>query len=91
MMSKEQFEQIMNRLDTLIKISAINAFQGKSRMDVVQILSSLGFSNIDIAMILGTSAAYVANVKYGLRKQGPKKKEKSAERAEAKETEKDGE
>lgn len=91
MMSKEQFEQIMNRLDTLIKISAINAFQGKSRMDVVQILSSLGFSNVDIAMILGTSTAYVANVKYGLRKLGAKKKEKSTEKAEAKEAEKDDE
>lgn len=88
MMSKEQFEQIMNRLDTLIKISAINAFQGKSRMDVVQILSSLGFSNIDIATILGTSTAYVANVKYSLRKQEPKKKGKSAEKAEVKEVEK---
>ena len=69
MMSKEQFELIMNRLDTLIKISAINAFQGKSRTDVVEILSSLGFNNTDIAMILGMSTAYVANVKYELRKQ----------------------
>lgn len=91
MMSKEQFEQIMNRLDTLIKISAINALQGKSRIDVVEILSSLGFSNVDIAMILGTTTAYVANVKYGLRKQRPKKTEKSAEKAKAKETEKDDE
>ena len=39
-------------------------------------------------MILGTSAAYVANVKYGLRKERLKKKKKSAEKAEAKETEK---
>jgi len=90
MMSKEQFEQIMNRLDTLIKISAINAFQGKSRIDVIEILSSLGFSNIDIAMILGTSPAYVANVKYGLRKLS-KKKERPVERAKTKETEKDDE
>lgn len=91
MMSKEQFEQIMNRLDTLIKISAINAFQGKSRIDVVEILSSLGFSNIDIAMILGTNTGYVANVKYGLRKLRTKKTEKPTEKAKVKETEKDDE
>jgi predicted transcriptional regulator len=91
MMSKEQFEQIMNRLDTLIKISAINAFQGKSRADVVQLLSSLGFSNIDIAVILGTTTAYVANVKYDLRKRRMKNREKSAEKAEAKEAVKDDE
>jgi predicted transcriptional regulator len=75
MMSKEQFERIMNRIDTLIKITAINAFQGKSRADVVRILSSLGFSNMDIAMILGTTPAYVANVKYGFKKKRTKEEE----------------
>lgn len=73
MMSEEQFEQMMNRLDTLIKITAINAFQGKSITDVVHILSDLGFQNKDIAMILGTKAAYVANVRYAMRKQRAKK------------------
>jgi carbohydrate-binding DOMON domain-containing protein len=90
MMSKEQFEQMMNRLDTLIKISAINAFQGKSRQDVVQILSSLGFSNPDIAMILGTTTTYVANVKYLLRK-GAKTKGKTEKTVEGKEAEKSDE
>lgn len=75
MMSKEHFEQIMNRMDTLIKITAINAFQGKSRADVVRILSSLGFSNVDIAMILGTRPAYVAKVKYEFKKKRTKKVE----------------
>ena len=73
MMSKEQFEQLLSRLDTLIKITAIDAFQGKSRADVVRILSELGFQNKDIAMILGTTAAYVAKVKYEFKKQRKKK------------------
>jgi transcriptional regulator len=85
MMSKEQFEQLVSRLDTLIKISAINAFQGKSRADVVRILSELGFENKDIAMILGTTAAYVANVKYEFRKQ--LKKERSSENIDKKKVE----
>jgi hypothetical protein len=89
MMSEEQFSQVINRLDTLIKITAINAFQGKSRQDVVLILSSLGFSNKDIAMILGTTSMYVAKVKYGFKQKA--KKDESAEKAAAKETEKNDE
>jgi hypothetical protein len=88
MMSNEQFEQMMNRLDTLIKITAINAFQDKSRTDVVRILSSLGFSNRDIAMILGTTTAYVATVKYQFKKRR-KKKEKLAKTADREEVDKD--
>jgi predicted transcriptional regulator len=85
MMSKEQFEQLVSRLDTLIKITAINAFQGKSRADVVRILSELGFQNKDIAMILATTPAYVAKVKYEFKKQ--RKKERIAETADTKEGE----
>ena len=85
MMSEKQFEQIMNRLDTLIKITAINAFQDKSRADVVRILASLGFNNKDIAMILGVSAAYVANVKYEFGKKERKSK-KTIETGEVKDT-----
>jgi hypothetical protein len=86
MMNNEQFERIMNRLDTLIKITAINAFQDKSRADVVRILASLGFNNKDIAMILGTTPAYVANVKYEFGKKG-RQKGKSVETNETKEVE----
>ena len=86
MVTEEQFEQIMNRLDTLIKITAINAFQGKSIADVVNILSDLGFQNKDIAMILGTKAAYVANLRYAMRKQRAKK-EKSERKIDTKEVE----
>jgi hypothetical protein len=84
MVTEQQFEQIMNRLDTLIKITAINAFQGKSIADVVKILSDLGFQNKDIAIILGTKAAYVANVRYELRKTRTKKEkvEKKTDRKE---------
>lgn len=72
-MSKEQFELLMSRLDTLIKITAINTFQGRSRAEVVRILSDLGFQNKDIAMILGTTSAYVAVMKY--QSKGKRKKE----------------
>jgi hypothetical protein len=86
MMSEKQFEQMMSRLDTLIKITAISAFQGKSMTDVVAILSELGFGNKDIAMILGASPAYVANVRSALKKKHAKK-----EKAEGKDDKKEAE
>lgn len=85
MIDQQQFEQIMNRLDTLIKITAISAFQGKSMVDVVNILADLGFQNKDIAMILGTTPAYVANVRYSLKKQ---RKRKAEEKGDSKEDDK---
>lgn len=87
MINEKQFEQIMNRLDTLIKITAISAFQGKSMIDVVNILSELGFGNKDIAMILGTSPAYVANVRSALKKKRAKK-DKGEEKDDKEEAEK---
>jgi hypothetical protein len=86
MMSEKQFEQIMNRLDTLIKITAISAFQGKSMTDVVSILSELGFGNKDIAMILGTSSAYVANVRSALKKKRTEKEKNKDDSEEAERT-----
>ena len=80
MMSKEQFELLMSRLDTLIKITAIDAFQGKSRMEVVRILSDLGFYSRDIAMILGTTVGYVAKVRYESKRKQRKKEKVSATR-----------
>ncbi len=80
MMSGEQFEQLLNKLDTLIKISIITAFQGKSRAEVINILSDLGFGNKEIAVILGTTPSYVANVRHQTKKQrtAPKKSSKGS-------------
>jgi hypothetical protein len=69
MMSNEQFQQLMSKLDTLIKISVITAFQGKSRAEVISILADLGFGNKEIAGVLGTTPAYVANVRHETKKQ----------------------
>lgn len=73
-MSNEQFEQLLNKLDTLIKISVINAFQGKSRAEVITILSDLGFGNKEIAAVLGTTPAYVAKVRHETKKQRTEQK-----------------
>jgi len=80
-MEQEQFEQILNRLDTLIRLTVISAFQDKSKLDVIRILSDLGFANKEIASILGTSSNYVAVVRSNLKKhlknnEEPKKSKK---------------
>ena len=75
-MEQQQFEELLKRLDILIKISIINAFQDKSRTDVIRILSDSGFANRDIASILGTSPAYVANVRSELKKERTKTQDK---------------
>ena len=75
MMSKEQFEQMMNKLDTLIKITASNVVQGKPLTDNIILLSSLGIGNTEIANILETTTNYVAVIK-SRKKAKQKKSEK---------------
>jgi hypothetical protein len=76
MMSNEQFKQLMNKLDTLIKVTAANAFQGKSITESINFLADLGFGNTEIASILGTTPAYVNKVKYEAKKAKETKKQK---------------
>jgi hypothetical protein len=63
MMSKEQFEQLMSKLDALIKMTAVNISQGKSIAEVALLLSDFGFQNKEIATILGTTPHYIGTVK----------------------------
>jgi hypothetical protein len=77
MMSKEQFERLMDKLDALIKITAVNVSQGKTIAEVAILLSDFGFQNKDIATILGTTPHYIGTVKY---EAGKEKKNKEAKR-----------
>lgn len=67
-MSKEQFERLLSKLDTLIKVSAASAFHGKSKEESILILSDLDFGPTEIAKVLGTTPAYVNKVKYEAKK-----------------------
>jgi len=81
MISEEQFKAMMSKLDTLIKITASNVFQGKPLVDSIIFLSNLGIGNTEIANILGTTAPYVNKVKYETKK-GKRKKNKNELKAE---------
>ncbi len=67
-MEPKQFEELIKRLDVLIRLNIINTFQDKSTSEVIRILADIGYSNQDIASISGTTYAYVANVRSSMRK-----------------------
>jgi hypothetical protein len=75
MMSKEQFERLMDKLDALIKMTAVNVSQGKTIAEVALLLSDFGFQNKEIATILGTTPHYIGTVKY---EAGKEKKDREA-------------
>ena len=64
MMSSSQFEKLMEKLDTLVKLAALSAVQGKSIAESILALVDAGLGNTEIAKILGTTPSYVNKVKY---------------------------
>jgi hypothetical protein len=64
MMSKSQFEKLMEKLDLLVKLAALSAVQGKTIADSVLALADVGLGNTEIAKILGTTPNYVNKIKY---------------------------
>jgi len=84
MMSKEQFEQLIEKLDTLIRITTASAFRDKTKEESILILSDLGFQPKEIAPMVGTTPAYVHKVKHEAKKEKEKGKKKKEEEKKAK-------
>lgn len=69
MMSKEQFEQLGQKLDTIIKLVAGNLLkEAESKTQKVEVLYRLGVSTREIAQIVGTTEGSVRTMKKRLRK-----------------------
>lgn len=69
MMSKEQFEQLGQKLDTIIKLVAGNLLKdAESKTQKVEVLYRLGVSTREIAQIVGTTEGSVRTMKKRLRK-----------------------
>jgi len=49
----QQFKQLSNKMDIIIKLLAMNMVEGKQLKDQVSILSSFGFQPKQIADVLG--------------------------------------
>jgi transcriptional regulator len=72
-MSNNQFKILSEKLDVLIKLTAINALKGKSLTEQVEILSEIGLQPKNIATILGTDRKTVSTLKGRTKKRKSKK------------------
>jgi hypothetical protein len=68
-MDKQQFEQLSNKLDTIIRLLALNVVEGKELKYQVSILSSFGFQPKQIADMLGRTPNHIRVILHGLRKE----------------------
>jgi DNA-directed RNA polymerase specialized sigma24 family protein len=71
---REQFDKLIDKLDTLIKMTAASVFRGEKVKEGIVFLTDFGFSAKDVAKVLDTSEQYVWNVSSEAKKQQQKKK-----------------
>lgn len=62
-------EEIIKKLDTLIKVNVVNAIQGKTLKEQVRLLSLANLAPKDIADILRKSPNHISVVLNDLRKE----------------------
>ena len=77
-MSDKQFKILSEKLDTLIKLTAINALKGKNLTDQVEILSEIGVQPKEIATIIGTDPNTVSVLKSRVKRRKAKKSKNEA-------------
>jgi hypothetical protein len=68
-MDGEQFNQLSNKMNTIIKLLALNLVEGKPFKDQVSLLSALGFQPKEIADFVGKSPNNVRVTLHGIRKE----------------------
>jgi hypothetical protein len=69
MTSEQQFERLVHRLDTIIRLVAGNLLKdAASKTKKVEILYGLGISTKEIAQLVGTTEGSVETMKKRLRK-----------------------
>jgi DNA-directed RNA polymerase specialized sigma24 family protein len=79
MMSEKQFEQLIRKLDTLIKLVAGSLLKDtKNKTEKVGILDELGIATKEIASLVGTTEKSVETMKKRVRR---KRKEMGGKKA----------
>ena len=58
-MEQKQFEMLMDKLELLIKLTAVNMLKDKNPKEKVKVLYGLGLRPIEIARIIDKSQNYV--------------------------------
>jgi hypothetical protein len=74
-LERKQFNKLINKLDTLIKITAASIFRGEKIKEGIIFLTDLGFTANEVTKILETTEQYVYNVNSETKKQKKKKLE----------------
>jgi hypothetical protein len=85
MMSKPQFDMLVEKLDILIKLTAMNVLRDKNKTEQIGFLTSLGFQPKEIALIVGTTKGTVRSLRRRLK---ARTKKESDETPQAKDREK---
>lgn len=67
-MDELQYTTIVSKLDSILKLLAINAVKDRTLRDQVALLSSLGFQPKQIAEMLNKSPNHISVVLYEVRK-----------------------
>lgn len=67
-MDEIQFHEVVSRLDSILKLLALNTVQGRSLKEQVSLLSSVGFQPKQIAEMLGKTPNHVSVILHDLRK-----------------------
>jgi len=86
-MDGEQFNQLSNKMDTVIKLLALNLVEGKAFKDQVSLLSAFGFQPKQIADITGKSPNNVRVTLHGIRKERGQQEGEEAQEEKEKPTE----
>lgn len=68
-MDETQFKQLSDKMDTIIKLLALNAVEGKELKNQVSILSSFGFQPKQIADMLGKTPNQIRVTLHRLRRE----------------------
>jgi len=76
-LSNSQYDELLSKMDTLIRLVAINVLGDKTKTEAVGILTELGFTQGEIASLLRTTVGSVKSMRRSLkRKSSPSKKSK---------------
>lgn len=71
-MSEKQFRILSEKLDILIRLTAINVLGDKTKTEAVGVLTELGFTQGEIASLLRTTVGSVKSMRHSLRKKSEK-------------------
>ena len=85
-MSEKQFQMLIDKMDALIKITALNVLKDKSKTEQIKILADLGLGRQEIASMVGTTPLTVSVTLSQMKKKSKAKEGASLEESKGEKT-----